>query len=293
MKGKKKPLLAILTSLAISVGAFGFIGCGDGGNSNDKNDGSGINTQIYAIYMLYADSAAQRGEDVMTYEEWYADLLENARGEQGPQGEKGETGEQGPQGEKGETGEQGVGIVDVKVEYFYDDIGNQWMRFTFLLSDGNTIIEEVMIPMYEPPVDPSTQYELIVPIREFNAIRWYDDFVWDDTMQWYRLHGGMDFAALAGTDVLAAVDGTVTSVTYDNSGYTVIKIAHVNDFTTVYKYVKPAKGLEVGQKVNRGQVIGTVAAASDRHDADGDRLHFEVHKNGERVDPSHYLNIFI
>lgn len=140
-------------------------------------------------------------------------------------------------------------------------------------------------------VDTSSQYEFISPIEDVSLIKTHE-FAYDRTMDWYRLHQAMDFGAPAGTEVMAAVDGTITSiVTSDMLDYAVIKISHANDLTTVYKFIDPMEGLEVGQKVSRGQVIGTVAAASGSENADGDHLHFEVYKANEPVDPDDYLNL--
>lgn len=140
-------------------------------------------------------------------------------------------------------------------------------------------------------VDTSSQYEFISPIENVSLIKEHE-FAYDNTMDWYRLHQAMDFGAPAGTEVLAAVDGTVISiVTSDMLDYAVVKISHANDITTVYKFIDPAEDLKVGQKVNRGQVIGTVAVASGVENADGAHLHFEVYKAGKNVDPDDYLNL--
>lgn len=140
-------------------------------------------------------------------------------------------------------------------------------------------------------VDTSTMYEFEPPVENVTLIKAHE-FGYDKTMDWYKLHQAMDFGAPAGSNVLAAVDGTVTSiVTSDMLDYAIIEIEHANNLKTVYKFVDPASDLKVGQKVNRGQVIGTVAAASGRENADGDHLHFEVFKAGEITDPDDYLHI--
>lgn len=140
-------------------------------------------------------------------------------------------------------------------------------------------------------VDTSSQYEFIAPVEDVSLIKVHE-FAYDKTMDWYRLHQAMDFGAPAGTKVMAAVDGTITSiVTSDMLDYAVVTISHANDLSTVYKFIDPMEGLKVGQKVNRGQVIGTVAAASGAENADGDHLHFEVYKANKPVDPDDYLNL--
>ena len=140
-------------------------------------------------------------------------------------------------------------------------------------------------------VDTSSQYEFISPIENVSLLKTHE-FAYDRTMDWYRLHQAMDFSAPAGTEVMAVVDGTIVSIIEsDMLDYAVVKISHANDLTTVYKFIDPVEGLKVGQKVNRGQVIGTVAVASGSENADGEHLHFEVYKAGECVDPDDYLNL--
>ena len=140
-------------------------------------------------------------------------------------------------------------------------------------------------------VDTSSQYEFISPIEHVSLIKTHE-FAYDKTMDWYRMHQAMDFGAEAGTPVLAAVDGTIISVVLDDYlDYAIVEIAHANDIKTVYKFLDPDSNLKAGQKVNRGQVIGTVAAASGRENADGEHLHFEVYKANKIVDPDDYLNL--
>lgn len=137
----------------------------------------------------------------------------------------------------------------------------------------------------------SSQYEFITPVQEVNLIKCHE-FNWDKTMEWYRLHQAMDFAAPAGTEVMAAVDGTVRSIVKsDPLDYAVITIDHANGVTTVYKFLDPAEELYAGSKVNRGQIIGTVTKATGVEIEDGDHLHFEVWKDGKLTDPDEYLEI--
>ena len=102
----------------------------------------------------------------------------------------------------------------------------------------------------------------------------------------------MDFSLKAGSEVLAAVDGTVKSVsTSDELFGAVITIEHADGVTTVYKFVDPVENLKAGDEVARGTVIAKVAAATGVENADGDHLHFEVFKNNVMQDPDIYLNI--
>ncbi len=143
----------------------------------------------------------------------------------------------------------------------------------------------------DDPIDTSTKYEFIVPVKDVNLVQSHV-FGHDKTLDRYCLHEGMDFSATAGTQVLAAVDGTVTEVSVSDKLYgAVIRIEHADGVSTVYKFIDPVSTLKKGDTVNRGDVIGTVATATGTENAIGDHLHFEVFKNDKIVDPDLYLDI--
>lgn len=146
-------------------------------------------------------------------------------------------------------------------------------------------------PDDEPTVDTSSKYELIAPVKDV-VVSQAHVFWHNQTLDIYRLHEGMDFKCAAGTEVLAAVDGTVTAVYKADRLYgAVIEIEHADGVKTVYKFVEPDENLKAGATVNRGDVIGKVAAATGTENADGDHLHFEVYKNSKIQDPDVYLKL--
>lgn len=131
----------------------------------------------------------------------------------------------------------------------------------------------------------------LIPVSEANALNSYG-FYHNTTLDKYYLHTGIDFAGEAGDEVYAALDGTVESITTDPLLMgTTITIAHENGLKTVYTFVEAADGLEVGETVEKGDVIATVAEAMGQEYKDGAHLHFEVFLNGEAVDPETYLEI--
>ena len=141
--------------------------------------------------------------------------------------------------------------------------------------------------------DTSSAYEFIVPVREVDMSKAHV-FCYDKTLDRYCVHKGMDFSAAVGTEVLAAVDGTVVGITHKSSDLLYgdsVTIEHANGVKTVYKFIDVSDSLVVGTRVSRGDVIGSVAAANGVENADGDHLHFEVYKDGVETDPDDYLNI--
>ena len=131
----------------------------------------------------------------------------------------------------------------------------------------------------------------LIPVSEANALNSYG-FYHNTTLDKYYLHTGIDFAGEAGDEVYAALDGTVESITTDPLLMgTTITLVHENGLKTVYTFVEAADGLEVGETVEKGDVIATVAEAMGQEYKDGAHLHFEVFLNGEAVDPETYLEI--
>ncbi|WP_366554432.1 M23 family metallopeptidase [Aquibaculum sediminis] len=99
-----------------------------------------------------------------------------------------------------------------------------------------------------------------------------------------RMHQGTDFAAPTGTPIYAAGDGVVEQAGR-NGGYgNYIKVRHGNGYSTAYAHLSRfAKGLKSGSRVTQGDVIGYVGSTGA---STGPHLHYEVHVNGEQVNPA-------
>jgi len=98
-------------------------------------------------------------------------------------------------------------------------------------------------------------------------------------------HRGVDFAGKAGSEVVAVADGVVT---WSSSRYgfgKLVEINHGNGYATRYAH-NSANLVSVGQEVRKGQ---TVALMGDTGRATGPNLHFEVLRNGKRVNPVTFI----
>lgn len=142
-----------------------------------------------------------------------------------------------------------------------------------------------------PDKPTNTKYEFIMPIKNGTVTK-TQDFAYDKTMDWYCLHEGMDFGADAGAAVVAAVDGTIVGITSGDTLYDgTVTIEHADGVTTVYRFIDLADNVSKGAKVNRGDVIGTIAATKGIENADGNHLHFEIYKNNVLAEPDDYLEV--
>jgi murein DD-endopeptidase MepM/ murein hydrolase activator NlpD len=98
-----------------------------------------------------------------------------------------------------------------------------------------------------------------------------------------RPHTGVDYAAPSGTPVVALGDGVVTHRGWAGGGGNTIKIKHPGNYVTSYMHLRGyAKGISVGSRVSRGQLIGYVGSTGL---STGPHLDFRVYKNGKPIDP--------
>ncbi len=117
-------------------------------------------------------------------------------------------------------------------------------------------------------------------------------FFYNQTLNSYYEHKGVDFVAPAGTEVKAVEAGVVESIYKDDllSG-TEITIDHGNGLKSCYRFVTEVEGLTVGASVAKGEVIATVAEATGDEYKDGAHLHFEIVQQGVQIDPTTYLTL--
>ena len=101
-----------------------------------------------------------------------------------------------------------------------------------------------------------------------------------------KTHTGIDIASNQGTSIYAADGGTVTLASW-NGGYgNCVMIDHGNGYVTLYGHMSSI-AVSQGQTVNQGDTIGYVGSTGN---STGPHLHFEVLKNGTRIDPEQFYS---
>ena len=105
-----------------------------------------------------------------------------------------------------------------------------------------------------------------------------------------RFHYGLDMAALKGTAVKAAASGVVATAGYSPGYGNSVVLIHNRKYKTRYAHLNKI-GVKVGQKVSRGELIGTVGDTGNVRKAgkDGSHLHFEVLAFGRQLNPLNFL----
>ncbi len=95
-----------------------------------------------------------------------------------------------------------------------------------------------------------------------------------------RVHDAIDIMAPAGRPVIAAAPGTVEKIFFSNGGggKTVYVRSDDRRWTYYYAHLQDyAAGLREGQRVQRGQVLGTVGSTGNASPA-GPHLHFAINR---------------
>ena len=115
--------------------------------------------------------------------------------------------------------------------------------------------------------------------------------------QWgYAGHNGVDFGIPNGTPILAAADGTVDKVGFEDNGYgNFVKMSHMDGATKYYTYYAHLQSTSVsnGQKIKAGTVLGL---SNNTGASTGPHLHFGIKIDGQNpafkgyLDPMPYLS---
>ena len=106
------------------------------------------------------------------------------------------------------------------------------------------------------------------------------------TLKVNMFHNGVDLAAPAGSNILAAYDGAVVSASYTGAMGNYVMIDHGDGLYTVYMHASKLL-VSAGQEVKRGDVIALVGSTGR---STGNHLHFSVRLNGEYVSPWNYIS---
>jgi murein DD-endopeptidase MepM/ murein hydrolase activator NlpD len=98
-----------------------------------------------------------------------------------------------------------------------------------------------------------------------------------------RMHKGIDFAAPAGTPIYSAGDGIVAEFGSKGGFGNYVKVKHSSHLSTLYAHVSRFHPeLKVGARIKQGKTIAYVGSSGI---SSGAHLHYEVHINGNPVNP--------
>lgn len=167
-------------------------------------------------------------------------------------------------------------IVDFPFNTFANDE-------TFALAVGQILIVPEGIMPKAKPVVPATylaQKDVTVNVGAGGQFSWPTSGRITQRYAWY--HRAIDIANKDGPAVAAASAGKVTAVIWSKVGYgNHVIIDHGNGYQTLYGHLANIY-ISAGQSLAAGQAIGQMGSTGR---STGTHLHFEVIKDGVKLDP--------
>ncbi len=123
---------------------------------------------------------------------------------------------------------------------------------------------------------------LMWPVPSLHTITTY--FTW----RWGSFHTGIDISGSSayGKTIVAADGGVVAAAGWDGGYGNRVVIRHNGTISTLYGHCSKIL-VTVGQKVSKGQAIAKVGSTGN---STGPHCHFEVIKNGTKVNPMLYVH---
>ena len=112
-----------------------------------------------------------------------------------------------------------------------------------------------------------------------------DRLIHDVTLNQFRTNDKISISATVGTQVRAAADGVVRSVTNDRRLGNTVTLEHGNGWFTTYSQLQDHILVEEGDVVSEGQVIGGVGEPSIFYTLLGSHLSFRVVRNDVAINP--------
>lgn len=139
--------------------------------------------------------------------------------------------------------------------------------------------------------EPSKRTEFLFPVANGEVLVNYTEasLVYNQTLGMYTGHMGIDVTGAEDANVLCVQDGVVESVTTSYlEGVTVI-VDHGDGVKSLYNSLELNDDITVGKTLERGQVMGKISTTNRKEYKDGPHLHFEMLKDGKKVNPFEYL----
>lgn len=169
------------------------------------------------------------------------------------------------------------------------------------LAIGTEVVipQNVVMPVPKPASrfvkDESNKVVLKTATAPANLVNSLVSFIWPTpvrtiTQGFSRRHLGLDISNSKMEPIYAASDGFVEVSGYQTNGYgNTIVINHGNGFKTRYGHISQLY-VSAGDFVSRGQTIAKQGRTGRVRGATGIHLHFEIMKNGTRVNPLSYVH---
>lgn len=182
---------------------------------------------------------------------------------------------------------------------FFKKYGYYLIAGALVVAIGLTLIlatrepEMKVLPSDENIIDVGTDpVSFTLPMNDLSVLKSFSDseLLYNKTMNHWEAHKSYDFTS-SDLSVFAVASGVVSSVSESYMFGTCIEITHNDGFKTLYASLDKDTDVKEGDKVDKGQKIGTASDTAANESEEEKHLHFEMFKDNTKVDPSNYLNL--
>ena len=139
----------------------------------------------------------------------------------------------------------------------------------------------------------TTPINFVMPIANSTISKSYnsEELQYNKTLNCWEIHKGLDLLVTTGDNVMACFEGTVSDIYTNYLEGTTIEITHSDGLVSVYQGLNSETSVNIGDSVTTGQTLGTALGNIASETEDGSHIHFELIKDGEKVDPLNYIKI--
>ena len=114
--------------------------------------------------------------------------------------------------------------------------------------------------------------------------------VYFSTLDQYKYNPALVIAGEVGEEVWSATDGEVTEISVDAQTGTTVKVNLGDGYEAIYGQLGEVH-VEKGDRIEEGVLIGYLGEPTKYYSVEGCNLYFQLLKDGEPVNPLHYLDI--
>ncbi len=121
---------------------------------------------------------------------------------------------------------------------------------------------------------PVSGHEILMPYSHTEPL-------YNKTLDLFQLHEGVDILCAPGEAVMSACDGTVISVHVDPMLGCMIEVRRDDGLIARYANLTSLQSVKHGDRVTKGQIIGSVGATAEAESLMKPHLHYAAFKDGK------------
>ena len=171
-----------------------------------------------------------------------------------------------------------------------DELVPEDIMFVNILKDNQETIEvqkEVTNTIVKPYTNESVSISKYFYSKEDEETRQQQSLIKYESI--YMPNTGILYSSDKEFNVIAVLDGKVSSIKEDEILGNIIEIEHSNNIVTIYQSVKNVT-VKIGDKVKQGDVLALSGPNKLENEKDN-CLHFEVYQEGNLINPESFYNL--